>query len=265
MKKAKTIIVISCILCISYLGSQLIAQPVTLDGIKQILLENPPNTGDSSLRKQAILGLDSVLISPKARSKEVFDFYAFMMEKVKAEITEEVHKGAKIWIMYNLGFIVKTPDVVFAFDLIDGYADWQNRYSYKLPSEIVSQIKVLFVSHGHDDHSDGSVQLAVRSNGGTVVWGSGEDTMTVEGLNIKIYEGLHSRPTKIYEVTTPNNLKIVHTGDNQTSVTLPKIDSIDVLLLNGWVNENGWESSVVLPIFPQPIQEVLLLLQQQRP
>ena len=43
-----------------------------------------------------------------------------MMDDVAEAVLEPVTTGAKVWIAYNHGFIVKTPDVVFAFDLVDG-------------------------------------------------------------------------------------------------------------------------------------------------
>ena len=54
-----------------------------------------------------------------------------------------------------------------------------------------------------------------------------------------VHHGLHSVENRIFEVTTSNGYKIVHTGDNQTSEALPSIDQVDVLLLNAWVNESG--------------------------
>ena len=71
------------------------------------------------------------------------------------------------------------------------------------------------------------------------------DSLTVVGLHIKTHDGLHSVPLRVYEVTCPNGLRFVHTGDNQTSKTLPEIDRVDVLLLNAWVNESGAAPAVV--------------------
>ena len=64
------------------------------------------------------------------------------------------------------------------------------------------------------------------------------------GISIKAYDGLHSVPIRIFEIVTPNNLKIVHTGDNQTSSALPEINNTDILLLNAWVNQSGSASAV---------------------
>ncbi len=242
----KTLFVVLIVLIACDRASSMYAQELTLEQIKANLLDNPPNTGDPTIREQTILALDDILKDPSSRSSQsIFDFYAFMMRKVKDELIEDVTGGANIWMMYNHGFIIKTPETVFAFDLVDGYDDWQRCRRYRLPTKLLQQINVLFISHSHNDHDDGSVILAVRNSGGEVIWGSGGDSITVSGLHVKIYFGLHSVVNRIYEVTTPSGLKIIHTGDNQTSRTLPEIDNVDVMLLNAWVNESGTTSAVV--------------------
>lgn len=235
------------------ISNPLSAQELTLQQIQTNLLNNPPNTGDPTVREETILALDDILKNDSSRTSQgVHDFYTFMMEKVNTELQDTNSAGATIWMMYNHGFVIKTPQHVFAFDLVDGYIGW----STELPPELLMQIDVLFISHRHGDHRDHSVVVAVLSNGGYVLIPSeypymgnvpmaAGDSITILGLNIIAHDGLHSTPVRIYEVTTPNGLKILHTGDNQTSETLPEVDSLDVLLLNAWVNESGATTAVV--------------------
>ncbi|MGA3288166.1 MAG: T9SS type A sorting domain-containing protein [Bacteroidota bacterium] len=229
------------------------AQSMSVEEIRNNLLSNPPNTGDLMVRKQSILSLDTILCSDTARTAQsVFNLYTSMMEKVKTEIQTQVVTGASIWLMYNDGYIVKTPEIVFAFDLIGGYSGWHTH----LPLELIDQIKVLFISHNHSDHVDTAVIHRVIANGGFVVVPAensdignismaGNDELTLQGLHIKAYIGLHSAPVRMYEVTCPRGLKVMHTGDNQTSETLPEVSNLDVLFLNAWVNEAGWEPASV--------------------
>ena len=229
------------------------AQGLTLEEIRTILLNNPPNTGDQIIREQTILVLDDILKHDSSRtSLEVFNFYNLMMEKVNVEFHQSLTNGIAIWMMYNHGFVIKTQQVVFAFDLVEGYSGW----STSLPEELIREINVLFISHRHGDHRSRSIADTVMAYGGFVVVPSNHasmgnipmavgDTLTILGLNVKAHFGLHSEPSRIYEVSTPAGIKIIHTGDNQTSETLPDIDSIDVLLLNAWVNESGNSSAVV--------------------
>jgi L-ascorbate metabolism protein UlaG (beta-lactamase superfamily) len=213
--------------------------------IQETLLNNPPNQGDSAIREQTILELDEILKDESLRnSNEVFDFYKSMMEKVNNEINDEVNDGIRIWIMYNHGFIIKTPENVFAIDLVDGYSVWQSSRAYHLPDQLVNKIDVLFISHRHQDHKDNTIINQINNNGGQVIQTNDVNSMIIRGLDIKLHEGLHSDFNLIFEITTENGYKIVHTGDNNTSRTLPDIYAVDLLLLNSWVNENGYTSAV---------------------
>jgi len=232
----------------------LIAQSLSLDQIQINLLTNPPNTGDPNLREATILDLDNILKHDSSRtSPDVCDFYNFMMAKVSSELQDTVTSGITIWMMYNHGMVIKSPQVVFAFDLVDGYSGW----TQQLPSELITEIDVLFISHWHGDHYDYSIANTVIVNGGDVVVPSEDtyitgsipmapgDSIMISGLQIKAHYGLHSTALRIYEVTTTTGFKILHTGDNQTSDVLPIVENIDVLLLNAWVNESGSTSAVI--------------------
>ncbi|MCH7886563.1 MAG: T9SS type A sorting domain-containing protein [Candidatus Marinimicrobia bacterium] len=232
----------------------LFAQELTVEQIKTILLDNPPNGGDPVIREETILALENILNNDASRSAQsVSNFYYQMMNKVNTELSETVEKGAAIWMMYNHGFVIKTLNNVFAFDLVDGYSSW----SGKLPAELLAQIDVLFYSHNHADHvGSGNIQASVMNRGGYVVipfespiFGNtpvaAGDNINLLGLEINAYNGLHSAASRIYEVTTSSGFKILHTGDNQTSVTLPNVENLDILLLNAWINESGSTSSVI--------------------
>jgi L-ascorbate metabolism protein UlaG (beta-lactamase superfamily) len=224
--------------------------------IQSMLQSNPACGGDETIRKAAILMLDEILKSSSATfDPDLAAFYRERMAFVESEINEPVMSGVRIWSMYNHGFIVKTPSTIFAFDLINGYRQWD----YQIPDSILKQIQVLFVSHRHEDHRDLSVIAAVKGFGGQVVMPSEDsvgnfgtvylsagDEVTVAGLQVKAYDGLHDIiPVRIFQVTTPEGVTIMHTGDNQTSETLPNGVTVDILLLNAWVNESGSASPVV--------------------
>jgi hypothetical protein len=218
--------------------------------IQTILRSNPPCNGNNTPRNDAILALDEYLKDYSARANPgIISLYENMMGFVESEMTEPVSSGVRIWSMYNHGFIVKTPSTVFAFDLVHGYRSWD----YRIPDEILEQIQVLFVSHRHEDHSNLLLSNAILELGGKVVepiedklegfdmiYASPGDEQDVAGLHVKVYDGLHGDiPVRIYMVTTPEGLTIMHTGDNQTSETLPDGVTVDILLLNAWVNESG--------------------------
>jgi L-ascorbate metabolism protein UlaG (beta-lactamase superfamily) len=247
------IIYIFCFYLINIIPYSSQAQEISLEEIKTNLVNNPPNSGDLIIREETILALDNILKNDSSRtSTQMQNFYSSMMEKMSQELHESA-STASIWVMYNHGVIIKTPEIIFAFDLVPGYKGWS---SSLLPSEIISKINVLFINHRHGDHYNSSITSTVTDNGGYVVVPSEDswmgnialspnDTLTLMGLKIKAHDGLHSVPIRIYEVTTPSGLKIVHTGDNQTSESLPEIDEVDILLLNAWVNESGSSSAVI--------------------
>ena len=224
--------------------------------IETLLRSHSPCTGNKEIRKEAILALDEYLKNNLSTiDPDIEEFYENMMGYVKSEISEPVLTGVRIWSMYNHGYIVKTPSTTFAFDLIDGIRQWD----YQIPDSILEQIQVLFVSHRHDDHRDLSVMNAIKGFSGEVVmpledkpgdfgtiYLSPGQELTVTGLQVKAYDGLHGGiPVRIFQVTTPEGLTIIHTGDNQTSDTLPDGVTVDILLLNAWVNESGSVSAIV--------------------
>ena len=232
--------------------SYLLAQGLTMEQIRENLLSNPPHTGNVLIRELTILALDNILKNDSSRTApSVKAFYDSMMAKVETELRDPVSAGAAIWMMYNHGFVIKTLNNVFAFDLVDGYSGW----SGKLPAELLAQIEVLFISHRHGDHNDESVLTAVMNNGGFVVYPSESsifgntpmaagDSINLLGLEIKAHNAIHGVPLRTYEVTTSSGLKFLHTG-NQTSVNLPDVKNLDLLLINAWMNESGSTSAVI--------------------
>lgn len=231
-------------------------RPMSLEEIQNTLLNNPPNSGDVIRREESLLALDGVLTSESdsARiSPSIINFYTSMMNKVNDELKDSVGKGVSIWMMYNDGFIVKTPTVTFAFDLLNGYYGWNTQ----LPPQLLQSINVLFISHWHNDHFDPAVSNAIIKNGGYVVVPSEScymgniamsagDDLGLLGLHIRADDAHHGTcPTRIFGVTTADGTRIVHTGDNGTSATLAGIGYVDVLLLDAWVNESGAATSIV--------------------
>lgn len=219
-----------------------------LDAIREGLDRDPPGTGDPTRRADIFRTLDQHLLEPACRrSIDIQVFFARRMDRLAAELEAPVVEGVRVWMAYNHGFVVKTKSRVLAFDLTHGC---ESCWEHRLPESILDAIDVLFVSHRHGDHRDHDVIEALLERGRPVVVPSemahigdvgmpGGGRADVEGLAITAHEGLHSVPVRIFEVVTPEGFRIVHTGDNETSATLPAVTDVDLLLLNGWVNESG--------------------------
>ncbi|MEJ2637561.1 MAG: MBL fold metallo-hydrolase, partial [Calditrichia bacterium] len=240
------IVLIFCFLVLAF-TNEAAAQQYTFPQIKEIFLRERPQTGDPALREACFGSIDDLIIDnypplhPGAR-----ELYTFMIRKVLREIkTEVVSEGATIWQIYNHGFVVKTPSVTFGIDLVD--------YFYLTETlEFPDLMDVYFISHDHEDHYNGAFIEMMKELGKPVV-GPAEfsratikmapgETRVISGLTVTAHDGLHSVPVRQFEIVTPEGLKFLHTGDNQTSETLPQVENIDVMMLNAWINESGTAS-----------------------
>jgi len=250
----KLLIILSCLFLQVQVGS---SQPVyTFEEIKENLLNESPDSGDFTIRKNSLISLDHHIIFAPYPPMDplVEDFYSSMIKKTLLEIEEEqVTEGATIWQIYNHGFVVKTPTICIGFDLMDFF--FMDEFI-----EFAELVDIYFISHEHGDHYSEIVAKKMISLGKPVI-GPGEssnltdndiinyeldmgESLEISGLSVTAHYGLHSIPVRQYEVITQEGIKILHTGDNQTSETLPEISGVDILLLNAWVNESGATSHI---------------------
>lgn len=67
-----------------------------------------------------------------------------------------VTEGAKIWKVYNMGFVVRTKSITIAFDLTSGESAGSDGFTISNENmrRIVNQCDALFISHRHRDHKD---------------------------------------------------------------------------------------------------------------
>jgi L-ascorbate metabolism protein UlaG (beta-lactamase superfamily) len=214
-------------------------------------MKERPQTGDMVLRKDCFLSIDNLVEGQDSPlNPEIITFYKPMIEKAIKEIKAEVvTEGATIWQLYNHGFVVKTPTSCIGFDLHDYF----NMGSFKNLADVLD---IYFISHEHGDHFSGDlIQQMMLLKKRVVVpaeapiyantkMGAGT-TLNIAGLKVTAHDGLHNVPLRQFELETSEGIKILHTGDNQTASTLPDINNVDILLLNGWVNESGYTSPIV--------------------
>jgi hypothetical protein len=212
-------------------------QTMSYDEIRDVLHANPPTTGDPAMREEAILQLDAYLKLPGAPAPYYLDYQKFvtdMMADLAEEVALPVPSGARIWHMYNHGYIVKTPSITLSFDLVDPYP---YKGGYILPTSLLEQIDVAFVSHTHYDHW-GPRDMQIASLGGELVTSEtlpAGSQATIRGLDVATYFGPHDGLNNIYHVTTPEGLTIMHTGDTDDPRYLPDDVPTDILLINTWM------------------------------
>lgn len=240
------------------------AIPAAFDGINRALDAQPPSaSGQNSARSSVITEFDALLWATdatQATSPAVIDYYVARMARVASELAEPVTTGFRVWAMYNHGFIVKTASATIAFDLVEGKGTYNGpAWTVQLPQGLLDRIDVLMVSHEHGDHHDesGRISAAIKARGGAVLYpqaGRAQASTTlamvnrqsavIRGVTVTAHAVMHNAPTLAYEVTTVEGYRIVHTGDAQTSTSLPVLEGVDLLLLNGWMNDSGLVSNL---------------------
>jgi L-ascorbate metabolism protein UlaG (beta-lactamase superfamily) len=235
---------------------ELNAQIYDFSEIRENLLMHRPQSGNHEIRENSISSIDEMVLNSYDQYKvEIFDFYRLMREKAKIEIeTERVEDGVTVWQIYNHGFLVRTSTVTLGFDLDDHF--FKDNFNLDGLDFLADELDVLFISHNHGDHRYPPLVKIMKDRGKPVIdWINPDtdpasftinlgDSINEIYLYITKHEGLHSITNQMFEVVTPEGYKIFHTGDNQTSATLPDIEDVDILLLNAWVNESGWTSHI---------------------
>lgn len=233
----------------------------------------PPAWPEPEARKSALLLLDGVLHDVYAPSRPpVQEFFHSRMNKAVDEIEKaEIHEGARIWKLYNHGFVVRTKSVTIGFDLVSGRSSGIQEFSVsdELMSRLVTQCDVLFVSHYHGDHAEESVAQLFINQGKPVVapedvWRDkafyedlvhpdrvphAEQKLSVQNgqqnLKVVVYPGHQGSDIEnnVYLVYTPEGLTFSQMGDQSNDDDFRWIDEVglrhrvDVLLPNCWTSD----------------------------
>lgn len=249
---------------------------VFLDTVKAILSVYPPATHEGRERGFAKLLMDAVFHEKFAAfRKPAMGFFHAQTDHLIKELEEtKVEKGAIIWKVYNMGFIVRTKSVTLAFDLVRG--ETSDSPDFTLSAEetgrIVKQCDVLFISHRHEDHADKVVAENFLQQGKQVI--APEEVWRIEPifsqithmkriaeknqklklsgnriLEVIIYPGhqLTSAINNVSMVTTPEGITVAHTGDqiNEGKMMgdfewidqVSKNHKVNILMPNAWTTD----------------------------
>lgn len=80
-------------------------------------------------------------------------------EKVIAEATTaKVEDAPAVWLVYNMGFVVKTREALFSIDLV-----------HRRAAEFAPHLDFMLVTHNHNDHFDQALYKKMDGAGKTVV------------------------------------------------------------------------------------------------
>lgn len=243
---------------------------VFLDTVQSILSEYPPIIDEGKERGYAKLLMDAVYHEHFAAfRKPAQEFFHSQTNKVITELENaQVDEGAKIWKIYNMGFIVKTKSVTIAFDLVTGATSGSEEFTLndEEVERLVNQCDVLFMSHWHPDHADTTVAKRFFELGRPViapdqVWKGKPLHSKVlhmerishkiqklqledQVLDVVVYPGhqMNSHINNVVLVTTQEGITIAHTGD--------QINAGDFMIDFEWIDKVAENHSVdiMMPI-----------------
>lgn len=250
----------------------------SLQWVNYILENYRPSVAEHPVRRAALIRIDDILHIRSAPGKTlVQNFYRERLERAIRDIEQtKVTEGMRIWKLYNDGFLVRTPAVSFAFDIVPGIRVPGFSISKELLERLVSQSDAMFISHMHNDHASADVARMFLANAKPVIapeglWSDIPDlssrltypkrstelvhSVRVRGgalvLKVVAYPGHQgaSVVNNVHVVTSPEGFTVVQTGD-QSGAEGPGGDydwlaqigrdrRVDVLLPNCWANALG--------------------------
>ncbi len=243
------------------------------------ILENyPPAMEEHPVRRAALIRMDDILhIRSAPRKPLVCSFYRERLERATGEIERtRVAAGMRIWKLYNHGFLVRTPSISFAFDIVPGAPGSDLVIPAALLERLVAQSDALFISHLHADHANADVARMFLAQDKPVVVPEGLWTDRPDIASRLIYpkrstELVHSVPVRqgrqvlkvvaypghqdeavlnnVHLVTSPEGFTVVQTGDQSGKegpggdfdwlAHIGRDHHVHVLLPNCWANGLG--------------------------
>jgi len=235
--------------------------------IDDMLARFPPSTPEHPVRRAALTRLDDILhINSAPRKKIVQDYFIKRMERVTAEIeSTKITRGARIWKLYNHGFLVRTPSVSYTYDFVPGPPRIDGfRIVPDTLKRLAAQSDATFISHLHSDHANQEVAQLFLSAGKPVVAPEGlwkdnagfaarltyprrnaTEVHEIAKLKVVAYPGHQGRDilNNVHLVTTPEGFTSIQTGDQSNTEDFAWIGHIgsqhkvDALLPNCWTTD----------------------------
>lgn len=246
----------------------------SLQWVDFILANFKPSLNEHPVRRAALIRLDDILHIESAPEKPLVQkYYRARLEQAILDIERtKVTQGLRIWKLYNHGFLIRTPSLSFAFDIVPG----TRTVGFNIPKELIerlaAQSDALFISHWHGDHASQDVARIYLSQKKPVVAAEGiwadvpefaqkltypkRSTSSVHEIalaNGKVLKAVaypgHQGPkvlVNVHLVTTPEGYTVVQTGD-QSGAEGPGGDfdwlaqighdhHVDILMPNCWAN-----------------------------
>lgn len=244
---------------------------ITLNMVDEALAKYPPSLNEPLERRMAMLMLDGVLHEEKAAHRT--SVQKFLQERITLSVNQMqqsiVKEGAKIWKLYNHGFVIRTASVTIGFDIVRAHSAKAEGFiiTDELMKKVIEQCDALFISHRHGDHADSWVAQAFIDQDKPVVappevWQSQPIHEEITHLkreshivqHLKIQKGKQNLSVVNYPghqgssiennvplVFTPEGMSFVQTGDQSGPSTdwewideVGASNKVDVLFPNCW-------------------------------
>lgn len=158
------------------------------------------------------------------RHDPVLAVYRAAFDRVLKGIrSDQVESGTvEIWMLYNMGYVVKTPSVCFGVDLMHRWAE-----------QLAPYLDFMCVTHNHQDHySSELIQVMfdagkpvlsnyLRKGANYAYTSTSPNTYTIKGINIRTAITDHNSSTKNFVTVfrfdcgaETDHFTLVHTGDS---------------------------------------------------
>ena len=259
-----------------------------LNVTKAALSNYPPTLPEPLERTMAMLMLDAVFHDVEAPNRP--SVQSFPHQRALAALHQiqntQVSRGAMIWKLYNMGFIIRTQSLTVAFDVTRGLSSNSEAFSLsdRIIQEIADQCDVLFISHRHDDHADLEVARIFLDQGKPVVappdiWkglpiynqithlerkSHEKQLLPIQSgdlsLEVIVYPGHQGADiaNNVILIFTPEGISFCHTGDQSLMDDFAWIDGVgnnhkvDVLIPNCWTTDpkrsaEGYNPKLIIP------------------
>jgi len=258
-----------------------------LNQANEIFSKYPPDWPEPEARPGALMLLDGVLHDVYAPQRPPVQlFYKTRMRQAIEEIEQtEITEGARIWKLYDHGFVIRTKSTTLGFDLIRGESARAEGFPLgkDYMDRLIKQCDVLFISHYHGDHAEEWVAQSFIDQGKPVVapprvWKDKPinklithldriphkvQTLPVQGgelmLKVVVYPGHQGEniENNVSLVITPEGLSFSHMGDQSNSNDFEWIDevgnihNVDVLMPNCWTTDivrvdSGFSPAIII-------------------
>lgn len=239
----------------------------TLEWVDKALKTNPPSKGNAGIRKGILCVVDYPLhvdaghlrITPKYRPDWAQAVGRYFQKAVAPAIDQiasaKVANGLDIWKIYNMGFVVMSPNHCIGFDIHTGSVQVPYALSDEQQRVLINRLEILFITHWHLDHLDERFVRRMLAAGKTVVvptpvrtdlkhegvvrlYDNFQHPTEIRGMKVLCFPGWQRRdtPMGVYAVNM-DGCWVAHNGDNRRTeiyAEIPKRCSVDVLLANCW-------------------------------